>query len=298
MPEANEMRIDVTYFGPLVEGGRIGAMDLGPSIFGLGKMVSQASLVLYGDSTRVNVEVEADFERGSFGLEAFIVSAAEGVWEALASDDLTNVLTNLGLGVGGTVGLFKVFRWIRGRKVERAEKTPTGVTLTIHDESLHLTFVEYKLLVNPEMIEALESFVLPLKREGIDGVQIRPERGEPETITRHEASYFTRRVLPEEEISVDSSTAIVEVVSPSFREGNKWRLAQGSTTFWAEVLDEDFLQRVYRHEITFGKGDALHVEMETTTTRTAGELQYDRIVIRVLKVIEADRGTQGTLDLS
>jgi hypothetical protein len=88
----------------------------------------------------------------------------------------------------------------------------------------------------------------------------------PGTVAGSELPAFDSYPLPEDEVSLDMHTGIVEVISPVFREGNKWKFAQGTATFWAEVADKEFLDNVARHGIVFGQGDALRVQMEVRTT--------------------------------
>ena len=71
LTDQEEMRLNVRYRGLDVDQGRMSALELGPAIFAVGQMVGRTSRVLYGDEARVKVEVRADFEHGSFGIDFF-----------------------------------------------------------------------------------------------------------------------------------------------------------------------------------------------------------------------------------
>ena len=51
------------------------------------------------------------------------------------------------------------------------------------------------------------------------------------------------------------SKTVLEIVSPVFREGQKWRFSQGdSVVIFAEILDQTFSERVGSGEIRFASG--------------------------------------------
>ena len=70
-----------------------------------------------------------------------------------------------------------------------------------------------------------------------------------------------------------------------------WGQVSGATYF-AEILDMDFLGRVERHDVTFDQGDALHIKMETRTSQVDTRLAYERRITKVLKHISPSEGSQ------
>ncbi len=89
----------------------------------------------------------------------------------------------------------------------------------------------------------------------------------------------------EEETSFDGvSNVTLSLVSPVFKDGNKWRFNDGLADFAAAVLDTDFIAQVENGE-RFGKGDLLAVEMRTVQTRIGFKLNIERTIIKVLKHI-------------
>ena len=75
----------------------------------------------------------------------------------------------------------------------------------------------------------------------------------------------------------------LEVVSPVFKENNKWRLTDGNATYNVKITDEAFLNKVKTHEITFGRGDVLKVHLQQTTLHTASGLKSNYTVLEVLE---------------
>lgn len=294
--QANELRLNVRYKGIDVQRGRMSALDLGPAILGVGQMVGRASRALYGDEARVRVDVRADFEHASFGIEFYAVSAVDGLLPALTLDQLAQLATILGfsggVAAGGIKGLVWLFRQLRGQEIQKVEIHGDVTVIHVEGDSYEISVQEYKALKDPKVREGFKGLVEPMESEGVDEVEVGVEDKEPVRIQRDERRYFDVPSLPEEEISTDVSRRVVEVVAPTFREENKWRFAEGEATYFAEIVDDRFLDKVNRHDITFGKGDALMVEMETRTSRIDEQLTYDRKILEVLKHIKPSEGSQ------
>lgn len=277
-----EMRLEVKYNGRDVDTGRMSALDLGPAVFGMGRMVAEASRVLYADD-RIRLDVSAEIRRGSFGLELFFVSWPSGLIPALNLQDLANVAQILGFGVTGVAtGVISLFRWQRGRKIDRVERVDGGdrVRMTIEDQSINVTINEFKIFADPEVRKGIKLVAEPLERPGVDSVDFTVENQPTQRIERAERDIFLNAPALDEDIDTTRVTAILEIVQPSLRGDYMWRFAQGNETFQAEVADEAFLRRVAARE-PFAAGDALRVEMDVTTTRTTDGWRYRRKIIRV-----------------
>lgn len=290
-----EMKLEFHYRGLDVDRGRMSATDLGPAIFGIGKAFGETSRLLYGDDTRIRVDVRADFEHASFGIEFVAVALPPGLLPALTLSDLANVATILGfLGASGFAavkGVLWVVRQQAGRKVVSTAREGDTMNITFEGNvTINITINEYKAFVDPVVRDGLRAIVAPLAKEGIDSVDIQADDAPVVSVVKREVPHFSASALPDEEVSSDVGRAVLEVVSPVFREGNSWKFAQGGVTFWAKVDDSTFLAEVGRHGKTFGRGDALVVELETRTTRVDGVLKFERRVLRVLDHIHGEPG--------
>lgn len=285
-----DLKFTVKYRGPDVDRGRMSALDLGPAIFGVGEMVGEASRVLFNDETRVKVEVEADFPHASFGIDFHAVATIGSMISNLTMEDLANITQILGFTGATGYGALKLLRWQRGRKVDKVEQVGDNFRLTINDNSVDVTVNEYKIFISPTVRTGFKKLVEPLESEGVREVAIQAE-GEPEQrIDRSEREYLTASPLPEQDVSTNTSEAVLEIIGLSFRRDNKWRFAQGEATFFAEIQDKVFLRKVAGHRELFGAGDALRVNMETRTTRVGMEFRFERAILRVLAHLPAMPG--------
>lgn len=286
-----EVKIKIKYSGADVDRGRMNALDLGPALLGIGEMVGSASRILYGDETRVRVEVHADFKHASFGVELFATSMADGIISALTSDQLANltqVLGFVGCGIAGAyMGVSKLLKWQRDRKIDSVERTGDQVRIVIGDEVKNITVHEYNIFIDPSVRSGYSALAKPLDQPGVDQVDIQVDELIPETIDKSEREFFDSPPLPSEDVSVDQSTAILEILSLSFRDRTKWSFAQGESTFSASMADDEFLARVSKEREPFRAGDALKVILEIRTTKKGKEYKFSRKIVKVLEHLKS-----------
>ena len=291
---AEEMDFLLKYEGPAVERGRMNARELGPALFATATLFERTSQILYGEKSRFTVDVKADFRRGSFIIELGIVAETGGQATTISRQDLEFVMELLGF-VGSTgFGLFKFIRWLKGRKIESVERSDGGVKITVTGgENITLTVNQTNVFLDPEVRASVDGIVEPVRRPGINAVRMGANRRLVEAVTQEEADYFRAPKSDDGQyISEDEITAVLEIVSPAFREGNKWRFMHSGSIFFASVLDPKFLKQVDEHELTFGKGDALKVRARVTTTRNEEGFQQQWEILEVLDHITGGRGDQ------
>lgn len=284
------------YTGPTPDRGRMNAMDVGPAIMAMGELMGRTSRIVFGDQARVRVDVQADFPHASFGIEFFLVAPFVGTLHSASLGDLANIATILGLNLtSGVIGLLK---WQRGRKIDKVERVGDQVNITAQNSTITVTTVEYNVYIDAGVRTAIDTIIAPLEQEGVETLELRANNDPPAIIDKADATTMAQAPLPDDEVLVDRSQAILEIVAISFREGNKWRFAQGGATFYADITDEGFLDEVAKHGELFGARDALRVILETRTIKSAkGGFEYQRTIVNVLEHIRADRGdAQLSLD--
>lgn len=299
-PEVGEVRFTIAYDGPALANGRMALLDLAPAMLSTARLVEDGVRLLYGSSSGVKIEVNADFQHGSFAFDVFATPLLQGeISDALSRitpQDIDLALKWLGLTGGAGGGVFGLIKWLRRRKIKAVErdKASDSARIVVHDgDSITVNIHVATLTLNQTIREHADGVVRPLRSPGItdfsSGVP-----GEPPTVVREpEVEYFEPPPPPERQLQDKATTEVLEVVGISFREGNKWRFSQGEQSFHAAVLDADFLRRVDRHEYTFGKGDALVVTLRTVVTQGPEGLSAMREVIKVHDKISAP--TQGDL---
>ena len=68
----------------------------------------------------------------------------------------------------------------------------------------------------------------------------------------------------------------------SFQPGGKWRFSDGNATFFADILDEEFVEKVQRNMTSFAKDDVLRVKLKRKQSILSGSIKTDYIILKVL----------------
>jgi hypothetical protein len=84
------------------------------------------------------------------------------------------------------------------------------------------------------------------------------------------------------------------ILNLAFQPGNKWRLSDGRSAFFATISDQQFLDQV-ESGARFSKHDVLHCEIRQVQWRDDEGLHSDTEVLRVLEHLPHDPNAQGTL---
>ena len=285
----------VWFDGPDVENGQISVRHLAPALLALGELVEEAHTVLRPDEPAVTLKVVAT-EEGSFQID---LVAMESIVEQVANlltrqniDTAADIVQILGLSVGGTgLGLFSLLKWLRGRKV--ASSTPTvdqGVVKLVLDDGdeIEIPSETLRLYRRLTIRKKVEEFVAPLKAVGITSIGFGKTRTSETTISADEVEHFAAPQLDDEQIVESTSERALQIVSPVFQEGNKWRFSDGDSTFHARVGDEHFINQV-NSGLRFSKGDIVRVELLNRQWQTDEGLKVEREIVQVLEHIPRAR---------
>jgi len=290
MEERSRQMKDETIFhlafeGEAIESGTIEVNDLAPALLALGDLVGEAASEAGCGCSKVSLRVRAGLERGSFRVALEVAQAWYGrAIDLLIGPDAT-ALTNLLelLGIAGAIGLFQLIKTSRGKKPESAleiENT-SKVRVTFEGEPpIEVERAVMRLFRSPTARNAAARLVKPLRGKGIDGLKFYHRGTETVAISEADADSFNAPDSQEAE-TVSETEAILRVEAVSFKEGNKWRLSDGSSTQYFGILDADFLRRMDRGEVRFGKGDCLRVRLRTRQWIEAGDLRISREIVRV-----------------
>jgi len=81
---------------------------------------------------------------------------------------------------------------------------------------------------------------------------------------------------------------VFKIVSPTFKPENKWQLSDGSSTIYAAMADEDFLDKMEKGLVSFTKGDTFVCQTRTIQrVDQHGNLSSKYVIERVIKHIKA-----------
>jgi hypothetical protein len=282
----------VVYDGPGLASHELDVRTLAPALIALSDAFEEANTLVNGERAKITLNVKASFKTGSFGID---LSVVQGI-----KDSLVNFLSQkevvaaatlvslLGFAVMGKNGLLQVVKWIGNRRISKIEPQGSGVMrLYIGDKFIDTEEAVIQMLRSERIRRALDDAIRkPLEQQGIDAFGFTDDVTEKriEYISKEEAVYYTAPVAEPEDLGESEYETTLQIISPTFQDNNKWRFSDGSSsTFYADMLDKDFLTQIDNHQILFGKGDIIRaVIRERKVLESGGVMRGERAILKVL----------------
>lgn len=289
------VHFSVKYDGPALASHQMDVRELAPALLALASLLEDANKTVFPDAEEVRVQVKGTFKSGSFGIDLIAVqSIAKQLVtlfsgsEAAAAANLLAILGGLGMAskaAGG--GLIGLVRWLKGRKPTAIRTDSDRVVFEVETtevlESYTVDLVTAKLYQDRTVRQSLAKVLKPLERDGVDYFAVIDASEELVTaITSDEVAAFTAAAAQADVVSDTTSEGnLLQIESPVFKDGNKWRFTDGTNAFYAEIADEAFLAKVESGEARFGKGDVLIVDLRKIQSIADTGLKTEYIVSAV-----------------
>ncbi len=193
--------------------------------------------------------------------------------------------------VSATLGTIWLLKRLRGRRIQKTELPQPGFTrLTLDDQTVvNVETVVINLIQNDAVRQSARKTVQPLLRPGISELRLEAPHLETVRVVADEVDAFEVPVLPDATLLDQQTEMNLTITSVSFAEGNKWRLSDGETTFFATIGDDAFLARVQSGDEAFRKNDILRCRLQIQQWQTEDGLRTTYTVVKVLQHIPASR---------
>ncbi|AFQ52229.1 hypothetical protein GEM_5845 [Burkholderia cepacia GG4] len=283
---SNHQPFNVVYDGPALGEHRMDVRDLAPVLLAIADLFASANKELNGEHSEVRLEVRGSFKAGSFHAELiFVQSLASQIRDLFAGPNasaFSNALAILAaLGIVGGGGLIGLIRTLRGRQPHRTERDGTNVKIwTSEQECFVVDEPIVRLYRNRAVRVSLQKVLSPLERDGIDSFGIVRDDIVELSIERDELGTFASSDDPGEVVTDTIARKMLTLESVVFKDGNKWRVHDGTSAFYASLDDEQFIAKVDAGE-RFGKGDVLVVDLRQTQIISAEGLRNEYRIVKV-----------------
>jgi hypothetical protein len=292
MEMSNHERFHVVYDGPALTEHRMDVRDLAPALVAFADLFTAANKEINGDAAEVRVQVNASFKAGSFGIDLVasqhLLSQIKDIFAGNGATAISNgwtILQIVGFTGGGLAGgLVGLLRLLKGRRPVKIEQKGDVATVWMtQTETIEVERDVIRLYRNSVVRTSLEKVVSPLEREGITdfGVVVNGQV----VLDVHDdevASFSAAASDADAEIVSDTTTRkMLQIESLAFKDGNKWRVHDGTATFHASIEDKEFLAKIDAGE-RFGKGDVL-VDLRQVQSIVNAKLVNESIIVKVLE---------------
>jgi hypothetical protein len=283
MQDITTDKLQIAYVGPALATGRMPMAALGIGLRGQALLIQRVNELLYGEASIIRVEVDAEFEASSLIVPVHILSdlqTAEQLLAGEAATALANLIAILGFFTGTGVTIYHIFKWLKGRRIEKPQDLRKNIKINISIELL------IRIYNDPEVQIQLRKTIDPLHHEGIEEFQTRRQgaviqsvyKADLQAADEAEVNDITR----DEEVELD-------IEKTAWRRDLAWHFGDRGERFDARIKDDRFWKRIEQGE-AFAAGDRLRVHLQTTARRTSnGTLKVQRVIPEVLSVDHARR---------
>ncbi|WP_417483645.1 hypothetical protein [Maricaulis salignorans] len=287
-------QFQVVFDGPALAKSEMDSHELGASLISLNHLFDEADSLLNNGRTTHRLKVRGSFKRGCFKIDfASDQKLIERVQELLGSSDVQSIIAAgdlvnyLIVGTGaGMVGLFGLVKWLAGQQPTKIiEDAEGGLRVYKGDKYIKTEDRVIELFRSYKVRKALESAIAaPLTPGRVTDIAFTKDGGKTfERATIDDRAAF---IAPPEEPSAHHTftyDANVSLVNVSFKEGNQWRVHDGTANIGVYVEDRAFLEKVDANEISFSKGDVLRVRLRIEQDESpTGDLKNAFFVEEVL----------------
>ena len=283
----------ISYDGPALASNEMDVKDLAPALLALGELFEEANRILNDEKVKTSVNIKAT-SPGSlnidFSLVQDIITATKTLFNSNSVTAIVNAKELIGLlflGCGGSgVGLFKFIAWLKKRKIKNITKLEDGkFKIEVEDgEIKYSNEKEIALFGSLSIRKKVEAIVRPLKSDGVEKIKIisASAQNTENEINKEQVEYFNAPEVEEEIIDEKEIEMSLQIVNISFQKDGKWRFSDGNATFFADILDPDFNNKVEQNEKVFAKDDLLKVRAIMIQSLSNGAIKTDYVIKKVL----------------
>ncbi len=270
-------RVKLKYDGGHVSEGSMDSYAAAANIIAFSDFLGVLTRVEFGDKAILKSEIKG-VERGSFLID-FGLQLSGVVTSLLAVSSDPKQLFDL------AKECLEAWKFLEGTPPQKVTKNEDG-TYQIINQGGKNTIVNGNVLVvlgDETAGKAVEQFIGTALESQADTLDILPDDESKSISINSEERKYYKHLATEKTILDTIHRMALRIVSPVFKEGNKWKFHDGHATINASILDEEYLAKIDRGDERFGKGDTLLCEVRVCQTEKGAKLDTSYEVIKVLE---------------
>lgn len=283
----------LTYDGEALRQNRMEVRELAPALLAVGDLFREAHTALAGSESPLRLEIQP-FKPGSFTV-SFLLDTLSNPDNA-ATLLLANLRT-LNDVLDTVIKCLDIIKRLRGQDPSAAINSGgTHISLPTPDGVVEISNIERGLIVKRTFRRAARDALRPMETDTAEEVRIEVGDQPRFIATKEDLPAFTVPRGPEP-ITTNEIEVVAQIVAPSFRRVEKWRLYFNDRTHWVAIEDVAFLDRVERGEIRFGSRDVMRCRMRMEQYENEdGTLSSVFTVLQVVRFTTQDLPSQLTID--
>lgn len=268
-----QAKLSLKYSGPSVDAGLMDVYQVSANMIAFSEFMVVAAKSTFGDKVIIKTEVDG-FSQGSFitDLVFNFAGPVATIFATLSTSDLIDIVSES----------FKLWKHLRGEPPAKINHISNQIAEVANNNG-HIIQVQTQtinLVFNEKSGDAVKQFIQsPLLNDGIDSVDIGFNKKIIAGVSEDEGRYFGP-VIPPESFTDTSQKITLIIEAATFKNGNKWRFYDGQNSFFADIVDLDFLNSVDNGE-RFGKGDMLRVDLRIIQEKVGNKINTNRTITKV-----------------
>ena len=272
------MNFNVIYDGKALESNEFDARDLSISLLSIHDLLNEANLILNQDRCDIKVKVKASFKTGSFEIDFKII---QNIYDKL----FQYVLKPIAI-LEAIKGCVKLIKWLKGQTPDKIIENEDG-TFSVYKSNKYIKCEkkELDLYQNYKIKKEFEKILRPLDNEGVSTFVLKSKTDQDEKfveIAEEECNYFKVN-KGEDLIGENEITKNLSIVSLSFKEGNRWKVTDGSDVFSVTIRDSTFLDDINNDKVSFRKNDIIKVRLLEKQYIANGVLKKESIIEKIIE---------------
>lgn len=274
-----DQQLQVVYDGEALQAGVMDVRDLAPALLAFSELIDEANFVANEGNIQIRTMIRSEFRRGSFGLDIELV--ARSVFDRL-------VMYANGPNVSAAVAtialvetFFKTIKWLRNRKGVVVRENDQLRIVAEDGEAQVITSEVAQVFESRPFRRAADRALNPLRSPGVTSFRIDHDGAAVVEVSTEEVEYFALAAIGED-TEVDEYEGTYNLETVQLESGRKWRLGDGTSSFTADMVDEDFRRRIDRGEVRFSKFDTIRVRIRRTRWAAGGVFKTNHEILRVL----------------